>query len=269
MKPSWQKFIAYIPVLIGFVLIYVSLDINGTWLWRIAGAWQGHLYVAFLLSWYLVSWGLAGIRLIKEESATLFNRRMLLVQLGYMPAFVGMYTGHWIFRTFVYPSFGIRTINRAWIDDPLFASAVDRTYTIIALVLIALWFICSMRSVKKGLSRLETIIILNAAAVLGLFHFLHRYLFIHWDRYAGAEWVITRWYDVGAYVGNYLGTMPAADSWSSIDPMIFYEYIIRLFIRFMPWIPSNNPLLLVFLGLGLLIVISVIGTKFGKIRIEN
>gem|GEM_PF-3064803 len=304
MKRLGLKIITYIPMAIGFFLVYLSLDVNMAWIWRIPQRADGIFYLATLSFWYIGSWlyvklkskSLGGtlrqwlprgsdnipaefdilptqpkdldIEVVKK-SAALFNKRMLLVQLGFLPAFVGMHIGLWILRHTVYPAFNIGSgFNWAATRHPSFANALDIAFTGIALGILAIWFVCSINFVKKGLSKLETVLLLNAAAILALVQFLHRYLIVH--NLAGLEaaisvfggLVIDPYYEVGW--GWSWGLR-----WATIDPMHFYEYLSRLFIRFAPWIPTDNLLPHVFISFGLLLAISIAGAKIGESKRYN
>jgi len=161
---------------------------------------------------------------------------MMLMQVGFLPAFLDIYIGHWILRN-------IDMFSR------------DFVYTSIALVTIVFWFACSMNFVENGLSRIEAILLLNAAAVLALGYFLYNYLIVYDLVYV--EWTVVSWGGITVETGSIW--------WQNIDHMHFYEHISRLFIRFMPWIPTVN-LLPIFVSFGLLLTVSIAGAKFGEFR---
>jgi len=287
-----SKIIVYAPIIAGFFIAYFSLDINMEWTWRIPDSVFLMFYLVTWGFWYFCSWLFVKIKCTKtlsefmprrvdalppefakiqlpddpshlepaQKSAALFNRRMLLMQLGYLPTLFGMYIGHWILRNAFF-GFGVHSGGgRVWSSGPSFAYTADITYTIIALGLIAIWFACSMNSVKNGLSKAETVLLLNAAAVLALLHFLYR-LTVH--NLAGAELTIAPWGGIGIAPYGYTERLWW---WTSIDPMNFYEHISRLFIRYIPWIPADNLLLPVFISFGLLLIVSIAGAKAGKSR---
>jgi len=56
MKHIGLKVIAYTPMLIGFSLVYFSLDFNMAWIWRIPNNALAIFYIAILTFWYLGSW---------------------------------------------------------------------------------------------------------------------------------------------------------------------------------------------------------------------
>jgi len=309
MKHSRHKITTYTPIFIGFLLVYATLDINMTWIWRIPRGRLGIFYLGTLSFWYLGSWLFILIKCkakrkatlkslseslqswlfnyrptrhddwatpteepdiepaeegLLEKSIALFNRRMFLMQLGYLPAFFGIYLTHWVLRVFVYPFFGMHT-SIAWMStgDPAFAVRLDFTFAAIALFIFIIWFVVPMSFVKKGLSKIEAVLLLNAASVLALIHFLHSYFTIHRNfiihELGGVEWAITAWGGVANRYGDDYGGI----WWPAVDPMHFYEPLNRFFIRFAPWIPTTNTMLLVFIGFGLLFALSVTGAGIG------
>jgi len=194
--------------------------------------------------WYFGSWVCVKAKLIKQESATLFNKRVFLIQLGFLPAFFGLHILDAVGRV---TDASLAAVNR-----------LDIVFTGVAVVVLTIWFFCSLKIVKKGLPKVEAIILLNAAAMLALALFLRSYLSV--SDFNNLYWTI----GLNGRVSTALDSRVwGSIGWQTVDPMLFYEQLTRVFIRLAPNMTVGNLKLYILLSFGLLIVLSIVGTILG------
>jgi len=286
MRGVLLKITAYIPIVAAFIVILLFM--NWDKLWEIGftlgnglmlNAWGWIFdntflfYLSILSIWHIGSWILVKTRLLKTENAIIFCRRLLLAQVGLLPAFFGSYITHWWLRSFTWRSFGMRASRFVWMEtaSPSFTNAVNRAFVGMTLVILAVWFICSFVYSKKGMTKIELMLLLNAAAVLALIRLLNQYIlivrdYIIYNNLEVALSVTNRGISI-AQTEEYrqgVASIVVHDNWVFVDPMHFYMHTTRIIIRMMPWLPSDNILLPIFIGFGLLLAASFTGATLGR-----
>ena len=254
------KFLTFLIFFLCCISLYIVLDVSDTWSWRISSSLLHFLHTLLLFIWYIPTGLLYKFNVFDSAKAKAVSLKILLITVGYLPAFYGMHFLHRILRNRIYPHLGVR--SQGWIsmdNNPAFFISVNAIYTRITWLLIILWIAIPAICTRGNVSRAKAVLLINIAPTLAFIHFVVRYF------------LIQEQLDINLSIGSWGGVCLSDGAWwSTIDPLNFFELFARLAIRLFPnSVIALNVLVLCFICYLFLITLSIIGSFVGsKLRKE-